>query len=237
MITNHMENTNQQSHPTELEQFDQEWLAAMEQTPYVRLFLGLVGLTRLGERPAALERLAAIVDRPVDETAALVRGATSARIEGELIQWDEPFPGDRTRRMLYVGDRAVPMRSGCAPDLFGFAAVLDVPFRVEETCAATGAPIRVDFVPDGYERMDPPEAVTVLLPLGRLRKATFEEVVEQVDANFCDHQPFFASARAAESALTARPGSRAFTVQEMFERPLFTYYRDKLRPLVHPESH
>jgi alkylmercury lyase-like protein len=133
----------------------------------VGLFAGLVGLTRLGERPAPLERLAAIVDRSAVETAALVRRDTTARIiEGGLIHRDEPFPGDRTLRTLYVGDREVPMKSGCAPDLFGIAAVLDVPFRVEDTCAATGAPIRVDFVPDGLERVDPPDAVTVLLPIG-----------------------------------------------------------------------
>src|SRR5262249_55119318 len=70
---------------------------------------------------------------------------------------------------LYVDGREVPMKSGCPPDLFGIAAVLDVPFRVEDTCAATGAPIHVDFVPDGFERVDPPEAVTVLLPIGELQ--------------------------------------------------------------------
>jgi alkylmercury lyase len=217
---------------TDLEQFDREWLEKLEHTPFARLITALGGLTRLGERPASLERLAAIVGRPADETAALVREAFTARIEGDLIYWDEPFPGDQTRRMLYIGDREVPMRRGCAPDLFCYAVVLDVPFRAEETCPATGAPIRVDFVPGGYERADPPEAVTVLLPPGRLAEATFSEVVEQVDASVCNYQPFIASAQAAEAMLAAHPGSRAFTVKEMFERPFVTDYRDKLRPLI-----
>jgi hypothetical protein len=34
--------------------------------------------------------------------------------------------------------------------------VLDLPFRVEDTCPATGAPIRIEFVPGGVERVDPP---------------------------------------------------------------------------------
>jgi len=223
----------EQSRPGELEEFDQAWIAAMEQTPLVGLLAGLVGLTRLGERPAPLERLAAIIDRSAAETTALVRRDTTARIEGGLIYWDEPFPGDRTLRTLYVSGREVPMKSGCAPDLFGIAAVLDVPFWVEDTCAATGAPIRVDFVPDGFERVDPPEAVTVLLPIGELQ-ASISGTFEQINANVCTYQPFFASAEAARGWLASHPGGRVFTVGEMFERPWLSYYRDRLRPLIHP---
>lgn len=139
---------------------------------------------------------------------------------------------DERVRQQYAGcatDRQVSMGSGCGPDVFTFAAVFDVPFRVEETCPATGTPIRVDFVPGGYERVDPAEAVTVLLhpddiPTG----GHFEEI----NATVCTFQPFFASAEAAEPWLAARPGSRAFTVKEMFERPWFAYYRDTLRPLI-----
>jgi hypothetical protein len=148
---------------TDLEEFDRGWFAAIEQTPFVRAIIALSGLTRLGQRPSPLERLAAIIDRPADETAALVRREFVARIDNGLIYWDDPYPGERTRRLVHIGDRTVAMGSGCGPDVFTFAAVLDVPFTVEETCPATGTPIRVDFVPGGYERVDPPEAVTVLL--------------------------------------------------------------------------
>lgn len=55
--------------------------------------------------------------------------------------------------------------------------------------------------------------------------------------SLCAYQPFFASAQAAEPALAARPGSRAFTVEEMFERPFVGHYRDNLRPLIHPSVH
>jgi alkylmercury lyase-like protein len=221
----------EQTRATDLEEFDQGWLAVMEQTPFVRLVLALGGLTRLGERPASLERLATILDRPMADTIALIRENTTARIEGDLIHWDDPYPGDRTRRTLYVGDREIPMRSGCAPDLFAFAAVLDVPFRVEDTCAATGAPIRIDFVPDGYERVDPPEAVTVLIPLGQVQGATGGNFA-QINNTVCNYQPFFASAEAARGWLADHPGGRVFTVKEMFERSWLIYYRDNLRPLM-----
>ena len=223
----------QQLRPDELREFDQGWLAALEQTPLVDLLAGLVGLTRLGERPAPLHRLAAVLDRSADETVTLIRRDTTARIEGGLVYWDDPFPGDRTLRTLHLGDREVPMKSGCAPDLFGIAAVLDVPFRVEDTCAATGAPIRVDFVPDGFERVNPPEAVTVLLAPGELQ-ASILGTFEQINADICTYQPFFASAEAAKDWLAGHPGGRVFTVGEMFERPWLSYYRDRLRPLIHP---
>lgn len=220
---------------TDLAQFDQGWLAAMEQTPFVKAIIALSGLTRLGERPASVQRLATILNLSDSETAALVRQEFTARIENGLIHWDDPYPGDQIRRVVHLGDRQVPMSSGCGPDVFTFAAVLDVPFRVEETCPTTGTPIRIDFVPGGVERVDPPEAVTVLL-----HPQDFSDSVgghfDEINATVCTYQPFFASAEAAKPALAARPGSRAFTVQEMLERPWFSYYRDTLRPLIHPTT-
>jgi Alkylmercury lyase len=221
------------THVDDLDVFDQGWLEVLQRTPLVRLVYGLGGLTRLGERPAPLARLALVLGRTEDETAALIRDNTSARIENGLVRWDDPFPGDRVRRTLYVGDRAVPMRSGCAPDLPLFAAVLDVPFRVEDTCAATGAAIHVDFVPDGVERVDPPATVVPLLPVEHIRGITGASF-EQVDADVCAYQPFFASSRAAAGWLDGNPGGRVFTVAEMFERPWHGYFRASLRPLVHP---
>jgi hypothetical protein len=127
------------------------------------------------------------------------------------------------------------MGSGCGPDVFMFAAVLDVPFQVEETCPVTGTPIHVDFVPDGYQRVSPPEAVTMLLHPDDLRAFIGKGFME-INANVCSYQPFFASAAAAEPWLATRPGSRAFTVSEMFERSWYIHYRDQLRPLIHAPS-
>jgi hypothetical protein len=224
-----------QTRVDDLDAFDQGWLEVLQQTPLVRLVYGLGGMTRLGERPAPLDRLALVLGGTEDETAALVQENTTARIENGQIWWDDPFPGDHLRRTLYVGDREVPMRSGCAPDLPLFAAVLDVPFRVEDTCAATGAAIRVDFVPDGVERVDPPTTVVPLLPVDHIRGVTGASF-EQVDADVCAYQPFLASAPAATGWLNGNPGGRILTVAEMFERPWHGYFRDSLRPLIHPRT-
>ncbi len=56
-------------------------------------------------------------------------------------------------------------------------------------------------------------------------------------AEVCTHQPFYASAEAAQPWLDAHPGGRVVTVDEMFERSWLAYYRDTLRPLVHPSEY
>jgi alkylmercury lyase len=220
-------------HVDDLDEFDQGVLEVLQRTPFVRLVYGLSGLTRLGEHPAPLDRLALVLGRSEDETTTLLRDNTTARIEDGLIHWDDPFPGDHVRRNLHIGDREVPMRSGCAPDLPLHAAVLDVPFRVEDTCSVTGTPIKIDFVPDGYAHLDPPTTVTVMLPLGDIRQVTGASF-EQIDTGVCTHQPFFASTQAAAGWLQATPGGHVFTIAEMFERPWHTHFRDALRPFVHP---
>ncbi|HEX5116329.1 MAG TPA: organomercurial lyase [Pseudonocardiaceae bacterium] len=218
---------------TGLAEFDRAWRDAIEQIPLARLATTLGGLTRLGERPASLTRLAAIIDMSTTDTLRLLRQNPSVHIDGDAIRWEPVFPGDQTRRTLYVGDREIPMRSGCAPDLFVYAAVLDVLFRVEETCPATGRAIHVELVPDGYRRVDPPETVTVLLPPQRLRAAG-GGIFAEINDDVCAYQPFFSSAQAARSVLAAVPGSRTFTVAEMLDRPFVGYLRDRLRPLIHP---
>jgi alkylmercury lyase-like protein len=221
--------------PVGLEEFDRGWLEAIKQTPAALVIIALGGLTRLGERPAPLDRLARILNRSPDQTTALVRENTTARIENDLIHWTDPYPGDRTRRTIHIGDREIAMNSGCAPDLFAFAAVLDVPFRVHDTCATTGKPIHIDFVPNGYQRADPPDTVTVLLPVEQVQQV-IGRTFEHVNTHVCTHQPFFASAEAAEPTLATHPGSRIFTVEEMFERSWYTYLHHTLRPLIH-DSH
>lgn len=224
-----------QTRPTGLAEFDQGWLEVIQQTPWINDLYALIGLTRLGERPVSLERLAAVVDRPVAEAAALAQREFDVRIEDGLIHWDDPYPGEQTRRIVQIGDRQVPMGSGCGPDVFGFAAVIDVPFRVEETDPATGTLIRVDFLPDGVQRVDPPGAVTILLSVEAIRPTTGGHF-EDVNANVCSFQPIFSSAEAAEPWLADRPGSRAFTVKEMFQRAWYIHLRDTLRPRIYPTN-
>jgi hypothetical protein len=58
----------------------------------------------------------------------------------------------------------------------------------------------------------------------------------EINANVCTYQPFFASAMAAEPWLAVRPGSRAFTVNEMFDGSWYIHYRDTIRPLIQAPS-
>lgn len=215
-----------------LEQFDRAWLDAIERIPFAAFAIGLAGLTRLGERPARLDQLARILQLSTAQTATLVRENTIARIDDGMIHWDDPFPGPQPLRTLHIGDRTVSMNSGCAPDLFVIAAVLDTPFRVEDTCAATGVPIQVDFVPGGYDRVTPAETGTVLMPIDRLREAEGRNFA-QINDIICGYQPFFASAGAARGWLADHPGGRFFTVREMFERSWVRHYGETLRPLIH----
>lgn len=221
------------THRTELEQFDQQWLAALEAHQPTRLIFRLVGLTRLGEHPASIDRLAAVLARSVEQTTALLRANTTARVDDDMVYWDTPFPVDRARRALRVGDREIPMNR-CVAVLFVYAVVLDMPFQARETCPTTEQAIRVDFVPGGYQHVDPPGTVAAMVSpqdLRGLAAMTFDQ-----GDDICVHMPFFASDEASEPWLDIHPGGRVFTVDEMFQRPLVTHYRDTLGPLIHPSS-
>jgi hypothetical protein len=76
--------------------------------------------------------------------------------------------------------------------------------RSPSVSPASGTPIRIDVVPAGFERVDPPEAVTVLLHPDDLRGVVGGRF-EEINANVCRYQPFFASAEEAEPWLAGRP--------------------------------
>jgi Alkylmercury lyase len=215
------------------DEFDRNWLEIVTQLPWIEATYALIGLTRLGERPTTVERLAAALDRPEEEAIRLAWEASRVRPDAKgRIRLGAPFGGSGgpSRRTLYVGDRQLPV-SGCAPDLLPAAAVLDVPFRVEDTCPVTGAPIRIAFVPGGVERVDPPQAVVAIVS-PEVASEYREAEIEQVNQNLCSQQPFFASAAAAQGWLAAHPGGRVFPVQELANRPFFTHARDTWRPRI-----
>lgn len=220
-----------EAHTVGLAEFDQQVLAALRESPFMPVLYGLLGLSRLGEHPVPIGRLATVLGRTDTETVRLVHCHTTWRVRGGLIHVDPPFPGDRARRTLYAGHREIPM-SRCVSATFVLAAVLDVSFRVEEPCAATGASIRIDFVPGGYERVDPPEAV-IAVPSPRNRRQDLWNDADRKDAGVCVHGVAFVSSVAAGDWQAAHPGGRVFTVGEMFERPWIRYYFRTLRPLIH----
>lgn len=210
-----------------LARFDQDVLAALRESRFMPVLYGLLALSRIGERPVPLEKLAALLDRSEEQTALLVHQHTTARVHDRMIQWDVPFPTDHARRTLYVGDRVIPMNR-CVSATFVLAAVLDTPFRLEEPCAATGAPIHIDFVQGGYEFVDPPEPVIAVPPALRPRPDLWNDTAWK-DANVCTHGVAFVSADVAQGWLAEHPGGRVFSVDEMFDRPWITYYTQTLR--------
>jgi len=95
------------------------------------------------------------------------------------------------------------------------ALLAGTPIHAQATCPATGRPIRVDFTPDRVERVEPPSTViAVISPLApQLQQLSSSE---QVDADVCAHQPFFASVEAAADWQAQHPGGRIFPVSEFF---------------------
>jgi hypothetical protein len=69
------------------DEFDRKWLALIAPLTWVEAFYALIGLTRLGEHPTTVERLAAALQRPEDEALA------NAIAEfGLLLRDPEPVP-------------------------------------------------------------------------------------------------------------------------------------------------
>lgn len=224
-------------------EFDAAWRESGERLPaLVRVVYGLIGLSRLGEYPVEVDRFAVYLDRSVDDALEMLGEQSGAlfttRVVDGLITVDLDRPVAMRRRCVRVGDRRIAM-SGCAPDLFLIAAVLDRPFQVEDTCPATGVPIRVDFTTpdrrgDLIDGVDPAGTVVGLDP--RLVGLTTTMTPEQIDANLCVQMPFFASAGAAGSWLADHPARQACPVRELAQSEIVGYVRDVLRPRVDAHS-
>jgi alkylmercury lyase len=218
-----------------LKDFDAAWRDTDEKLrTLIRVVYGLIGLTRLGEHPVEVDRVAAYLELPVDEAVALIEEHTgtlfTARIRDGLVTLDLSRPESLRRRHIRIGDRRIAM-SGCAPDLFQIAAVIDTPFRVEDTCPTTGVPIRVDFTPpDRIDAVDPADTVVALDP--RLIGQASTMTPEQIDANLCVQMPLFANADAARGWLAAHPARRVCPVRQVSRLEVVGYVRDVIRPLV-----
>jgi alkylmercury lyase len=218
-----------------IDDFDAAWREADQKLrTLIRVVYGLIGLTRLGERPVEVDRFAAYLERPEDEAIALIEEHSSAlftaHVRDGLITLDLSRPEALRRRHVRIGDRRIAM-SGCAPDLFQIAALIDTPFQVEDTCPTTGVPIRVDVAPpDRVDAVDPADTVVALDP--RLIGQASAMTPEQIDVNLCVQMPFFANAEAARGWLAAHPARRVCPVGQVSQLKIIRYGRDVLRLLV-----
>ena len=91
------------------------------------------------------------------------------------------------------------------------ALLADTPINAEATCPATGTPIRVDFTPDGVDRVEP--ASTVVALISPLAPQLQQLSREQAEADICAHQPFFASVEAAADWQVQHLGGHIFPVR------------------------
>lgn len=215
------------------DEFDRKWVEFITRFTWIKAVYALIGLTRLGEHPTTVQRLAAALQVPEDEAVNLAWRAARVRPDHEgRIHLAAPFGGGDgpSRRKVVVGGRELPV-SGCAPDLLPAAAVLDVGFRAEETCPATGTPIRIEFTPEGVGRVEPPEAVVALVA-PEVAGEYGEAEIEQINRDLCSQQSFFASPEAAQDWLVAHPGGQLVPIKEVDRHPLFAYIREVWRPQI-----
>lgn len=218
---------------TDQNEFDRKWVELLTRIPWIKAIYALIGLTRLEERPTTVRQLAAALGVPEAEAIELAWRASRVRPDQHgRIHLAAPFGGSGgpSRRKVIVGGRELPV-SGCAPDLLPAAAVLDVGFRVEEICPATGTPIRIEFTPDGVGRVEPPEAVVALVA-PEVAGTYGEAEIEQINRDLCSQQPFFASPQAAQGWLDAQPGGRLVPITEVDGHPLFAHIREVWRPQI-----
>jgi alkylmercury lyase len=201
--------------------------------------LAVIGLTNFGEHPVQSTRLAEVLGRPVSEAEALAQGHCTTgkpvedgyiRVEDGLITFNPERAPSAPRRQLQIGDRRVGM-TGCAPDVILYAPLVRPSVQVEETCPATGTPIRIVFTPSRVEHVEPAGAVVAMPPVQVLDRAD-EMTVWEVDVNICAQCPFYSSAEAAQGWLADFHGGRVFPVREAWELSVIRQWRDKMSALL-----
>jgi alkylmercury lyase len=202
----------------------------------------VMGLTNFGEHPVESTRLAEVLGRSVSEAEALAHGHCTTgkplededqrltRVEDGLITFNPDRAKSAARRQLQIGDRRVGM-TGCAPDVILYAPLVRPFLQVEETCPATGTPIRIVFTPRGVEYVEPAGAVVPMPPVQILDGAD-AMTAHEVDINICAQCPFYSSADAAQGWLAAHLGGRVFSVREAWGLGVIRGWRDRMSALL-----
>jgi hypothetical protein len=217
------------------------WDKRLQENEQLPVGVAVLVLTNFGERPVPSVRLAEVLGRPVSEVEARAQGHCStgapvedgiARVEDGLITFINPERiKSAPRRVLQIGDRRFGM-TGCAPDVFLYAPLLRPPLQVEETCPATGTPIRLVFTPGGVESVDPAGTVVPILPPQEFDRLEGIRSLKDIDASFCAQCPFYSSAEAAQGWLAAHPGGRVFPVREAWDLGFHRVWRDRMSALL-----
>lgn len=218
--------------------FTAAWRAALEEAEWVTVSYAVIGLTNFGEYPVPSTRLAKVLRHSVSEAEAMARqwGWPGTRVEDGLITVDPESAQQASRRRLQIGDRRFGV-TGCAPDIFQYAPLVRPSLQVEETCPATGTPIRLVFTPTGVQRVEPGGAVMVLPLLRELAPAAEAAGdIEDVDADVCVQMPLFSSAEAAQGWLADHPGGHAFSIRQAWDLSIYRDWRDRMSALLDRDS-
>lgn len=193
----------------------------------------VIGLTNFGGHPVQSTRLAEVLGRPVSEAEALARrwGWPGTQVADGLITVNPDRARQATRRRVQIGDRRFGV-TGCGPDIFLYAPLVSPSLQVEDTCPATGTPIRLAFTPSLVEHVEPADAVVAVLRMQDVGNQAETAVdVEELDASVCVQMPLFASAEAAQGWLAGHPGGRVFRIREAWDL-LFRDWRDRMSALL-----
>lgn len=221
---------------TSLADFLAGWSKGLKESELIKVAYAVIGLTNYGERPVPSTRLAEALGRSVSEAEALARrwGPPETRVEDGHIFLNPERAKSAPRRQAQVGDRRFGL-TGCAPDAFLYAPLLRPSLLLEETCTTTGTPMRIEFTPNGVERVDPSSIVVPMLPAQAIEQTT-RMTMEEIDANLCVQAPFFSSAEAAHGWLAAYPGGRVFPVREAWDLSFLRAWRDKMSALLNLDT-
>lgn len=196
----------------------------------------LIGLTNFGEHSVHSTRAADVLGWSVRRVEALAgQGGFGTRVESGLITVNPESAPSAPRRNLQIGGRRFGV-TGCAPDVFLYAPLVRPSLQVEETCPATGAPIRIVFTSSGAESVEPGGAVVVMPHPRELEQPEsgfdLEDCRSDLDGNLCSQCPFYSSAEAAQGWLTAHPGGRNFPIREAWELSFLRDWRERMSALL-----
>jgi len=170
----------------------------------------------------------------VSEVEALARrwGPPGTRVESGLITVNADRARSAVRRQVQIGERRFGV-TGCGPDIFLYAPLVRQSLHLEETCTATGTPIRILFTPSQVERVDPSGAVMAINHPQEISDMVEGAVdIEDLDANVCAHTPLYSSAEAAQGWLADHPGGRLFPIREAWDLSFFRDWRARMSTLL-----
>jgi alkylmercury lyase len=225
------------------------WSKRLQESEVLAAGFAVMGLTNFGEKPLPSVRLAEVLGRSVSEAESLAQGHSTLRapvtcgsadglrllrVEDGIITFNPARARSAPRRQLQIGDRRFAM-VGCAPDVFLYAPLLRPSLELQETCPATGTPIRLVFTPSRVESVDPADAVVPILPPHEFDR--LEGMLDRdPDADMCAENPFYSSAEAAQGWLAAHPGGHVFRVGEAWDLSFHRVWRDRMSALLNLDA-